>query len=124
LFTGTNIKTGYGGITKVPNDEVVIFVSSLHRLDELDRSFVFSDRHAYLVNADFYSDVSDFDRIDWRILQNRDFCRDPDDPEKMEHCLGAAGAIEAVATVVALNRGIIPQTLNFRGSDPECDLDY
>jgi 3-oxoacyl-[acyl-carrier-protein] synthase II len=40
------------------------------------------------------------------------------------HCLGAAGAIEAVATVVALNRGIIPQTLNFRGSDPECDLDY
>ncbi len=40
------------------------------------------------------------------------------------HCLGAAGAIEAVATVVALNRGIIPQTLNFRGHDPECDLDY
>lgn len=40
------------------------------------------------------------------------------------HCLGAAGAIEAVATVIALNRQIIPQTLNYRGSDPECDLDY
>lgn len=40
------------------------------------------------------------------------------------HCLGAAGAIEIVATVMALNRGIIPQTLNFRGKDPECDLDY
>jgi 3-oxoacyl-[acyl-carrier-protein] synthase II len=40
------------------------------------------------------------------------------------HCLGAAGAIEAVATVIALNRGILPQTLNFRGQDPECDLDY
>ena len=40
------------------------------------------------------------------------------------HCLGAAGAIEALATVIALNRQIIPQTLNFRGSDPECDLDY
>lgn len=40
------------------------------------------------------------------------------------HCLGAAGAIEAVATVIALNRHIIPQTLNFRGSDPECDLEY
>jgi len=40
------------------------------------------------------------------------------------HCLGSAGAIEAVATVVALNAGIIPQTLNFRGADPECDLDY
>jgi len=40
------------------------------------------------------------------------------------HCLGAAGAIEAVATVLALNAGIIPQTLHFRGVDPECDLDY
>jgi len=40
------------------------------------------------------------------------------------HCLGAAGAIEAVATVIALNRRIIPQTLNFRGRDPECDLEY
>ena len=40
------------------------------------------------------------------------------------HCLGAAGAIEALATVVALNEGVIPQTLNFRGADPECDLDY
>lgn len=40
------------------------------------------------------------------------------------HCLGAAGAIEAVATVIALNRKIIPQTLNYRGRDPECDLEY
>jgi 3-oxoacyl-[acyl-carrier-protein] synthase II len=40
------------------------------------------------------------------------------------HCLGAAGAIEAVATVIALNRKMIPQTLNFRGSDPECELEY
>lgn len=40
------------------------------------------------------------------------------------HCLGSAGAIEAVATVVALNEGIIPQTLNFRGADPECDISY
>lgn len=40
------------------------------------------------------------------------------------HCLGAAGAIEALATIIALNENIIPQTLNFRGRDPECDLDY
>jgi len=40
------------------------------------------------------------------------------------HCLGSAGAIEAVATLIALNRHIIPQTLNFRGNDPECTLDY
>jgi 3-oxoacyl-[acyl-carrier-protein] synthase II len=40
------------------------------------------------------------------------------------HCLGSAGAVEALATIVALNGGFIPQTLNFRGADPECDLDY
>jgi 3-oxoacyl-[acyl-carrier-protein] synthase II len=40
------------------------------------------------------------------------------------HCLGAAGSVEAMATIIALKEGIIPQTLNFRGSDPECDLDY
>lgn len=40
------------------------------------------------------------------------------------HCLGAAGAIEALATVIGLSDGFIPQTLNFRGADPECDLDY
>jgi 3-oxoacyl-[acyl-carrier-protein] synthase II len=40
------------------------------------------------------------------------------------HCLGAAGAIEAMATIVALNDGVVPQTLNFRGADPECDLEY
>jgi 3-oxoacyl-[acyl-carrier-protein] synthase II len=40
------------------------------------------------------------------------------------HCLGAAGAIEIVATLLALNEGFIPQTLNYRGRDPECDLDY
>lgn len=40
------------------------------------------------------------------------------------HCLGAAGAIEALATLIALKAGFIPQTLNFRGKDPECDLDY
>ena len=40
------------------------------------------------------------------------------------HCLGAAGAVEAVATLLALNAGVIPQTLHFRGVDPACDLDY
>lgn len=40
------------------------------------------------------------------------------------HCLGAAGAIEAVATIIALNQQFIPQTLNFRSRDPECPLDY
>jgi len=39
------------------------------------------------------------------------------------HALGAAGAIEAVATVLALKHGILPPTANFTTPDPECDID-
>ena len=40
------------------------------------------------------------------------------------HMLGAAGAIEAIASVLALTRGIIPPTINLDEPDPELDLDY
>jgi 3-oxoacyl-(acyl-carrier-protein) synthase len=40
------------------------------------------------------------------------------------HALGAAGALEAVATVLALQHGRIPPTANYEEPDPECDLDY
>jgi 3-oxoacyl-[acyl-carrier-protein] synthase II len=40
------------------------------------------------------------------------------------HLLGAAGAVEAVATVQVLSTGLIPPTLGYAEPDPECDLDY
>ncbi len=40
------------------------------------------------------------------------------------HCLGAAGAIEAVATVLTMVNSLIPPTINLTDPDPECDLDY
>ncbi len=40
------------------------------------------------------------------------------------HLIGAAGAVEAIATVLAIERGIVPPTINYRTPDPECDLDY
>lgn len=40
------------------------------------------------------------------------------------HCLGAAGAIEAVATVLTIVHSLIPPTINLTDPDPECDLDY
>lgn len=40
------------------------------------------------------------------------------------HALGAAGALEAVATILALHHGELPPTANYNERDPECDLDY
>ncbi|WP_077368642.1 beta-ketoacyl-ACP synthase II [Anaerosalibacter sp. Marseille-P3206] len=40
------------------------------------------------------------------------------------HLLGAAGGIEAIASVLAIENGIIPPTINYETPDPECDLDY
>jgi 3-oxoacyl-[acyl-carrier-protein] synthase II len=40
------------------------------------------------------------------------------------HLLGAAGAVEAIATLLTINRGVIHPTINYEHPDPECDLDY
>lgn len=40
------------------------------------------------------------------------------------HMMGASGAIELLATLMAIERGIVPPTANYRQPDPECDLDY
>lgn len=79
-----NIKTGHNGITRRPNEDIVILVSSLHRLKSLKLPFVFSDRHAFLKTASFSADIADLDRIDWKILQERDFKRDINDLQKMD----------------------------------------
>lgn len=40
------------------------------------------------------------------------------------HLLGAAGGVEAIASVMAIQEGIIPPTINYENPDPRCDLDY
>ncbi len=42
----------------------------------------------------------------------------------MGHTFGAAGAIEAILSILALRNGVLPPTINYRNPDPECDLDY
>ncbi len=40
------------------------------------------------------------------------------------HCLGAAGAVEAIFTILAVQNGLLPPTINYETPDPLCDLDY
>jgi 3-oxoacyl-[acyl-carrier-protein] synthase II len=40
------------------------------------------------------------------------------------HCLGAAGAVEAAVTVLAVRDDVVPPTINYEAADPACDLDY
>ncbi len=79
-----NIHTGRGGVSRVANVDIVILVSSLHRVVELGLPYVFTDRHAYTETANYYNDLTDLKSIDWPLLQQRNFQRDPNDPEKVE----------------------------------------
>lgn len=79
-----NISTGWGGITQRDNDDIVILVSSLNRLIELNYPFVFTDSHAYYMWSSYYSGIEHLDKVDWPLIQARDFKRDPDDPGKFE----------------------------------------
>ncbi|MGE3344317.1 MAG: DUF4433 domain-containing protein [Vicinamibacterales bacterium] len=78
-----NIKTGWRGIVMRPMSEIVIVVSSLPTLEKHGVSFLFSDRHANLVNANFFASRDDLVRLDWTIWSARDFRRDPNDPDKV-----------------------------------------
>lgn len=77
IHTGTNVM-------KVPNDEILILVSSLHKMVEQNVPFVFTDQHAYPPMARYYADLTDLHRIPWTQLNRRDFKSDPDDPAKKE----------------------------------------
>ncbi len=79
-----NIYTGRGGVARVANPDIVILVSSLHRVVELGLPLVFTDGHAYPLTANYYNDLKHLTAIDWTLLQSRNFQRDPDDPAKVE----------------------------------------
>ena len=79
-----NIRTGYGGVHQIPNDDIVILVSSLYVLSQKDIQFIYTNQHAYPPFAEYFSDLSDLNNVDWPLLQSRNFKHDPDDPGKKE----------------------------------------
>lgn len=79
-----NIYTGRGGVSAVANEDIVILVSSLRKVAKMGLPYAFTDRHAYTVTANYYNDLEHLNAIDWPLLQQRNFQRDPNDPEKVE----------------------------------------
>jgi hypothetical protein len=78
-----NIHTGRN-VRQVPNEEIVILVSSLRKVAEMGIPFVFTDQHAYPLMANYFTAQNDLDKVDWSLLNRRDFKHDPDDPGKKE----------------------------------------
>lgn len=79
-----NILTGYNGIKQRSRDDIVIFATSLKKLKQDGKPFVYTDRHAYLNAAQFFSDIAKADCLPWSDLRNCDFRRDPERPDKVE----------------------------------------
>ena len=80
-----NISTGYGGIRRRTNAEIVVLVSSLDALRANGVPYVYTDRHAYLRTASFFDDPARLGEVvDFDLLQRCDFKRDPERPDKME----------------------------------------
>lgn len=79
-----NIHTGRGGVRQMDNNDIVILVSKLHKAAELGLPFLFTDCHAYPPTANYYNSLDDLSAIDWPMLQQRNFQRDPFDPKKVE----------------------------------------
>jgi len=78
-----NIKTGHG-VRRQANDDIIILVTSLYKISELGLPYVFTNQHAYPDIAKYYNNLSKLSKIDWPLLQSRDFKHDPDDPGKKE----------------------------------------
>ncbi|MFD0937305.1 type II toxin-antitoxin system toxin DNA ADP-ribosyl transferase DarT [Methylobacterium trifolii] len=79
-----NIKTGWNGITRRNNEEILIFVSTLYHALDCGLDAVFTDRHAYLAAATFHCDLGRLDRIDWDLLRSKNFKKDAQNPERVE----------------------------------------
>jgi hypothetical protein len=77
-----HIRTGHGGIPRRENREIVMFVSSVHHLRGHGVPFIFTNQHAYAVDTEFFSGVDALNRIDWSLLQSRNFKTDDADPGK------------------------------------------
>ena len=122
-----NIRTGWNNVTRRSPRELVFLVASLRALAGHRIPFVFSDRHAFLKFATFSTSVDDLDGLGWGYWQQRDFSRDPENPEKFEryqaealvHRHLPAERIDAIACSDESEQEYVAQMVHSHGHDIE-----
>jgi hypothetical protein len=91
-----HIRTGRSGIVRRPMAEIVILVSSLPTFAAAGIPFVFTDQHASLVTASFFTSLADLPRLDWPLWQTHDVQRDLRDPDRLARHMAEALAYRHV----------------------------
>lgn len=79
-----NITTGYRGTPMTPSEEIAVLVVKVAALADERLPFLVTDRHAYLATAEFHGGLRGLERLDWPLLQSRDFQRSDEDPGKFD----------------------------------------
>ena len=77
-----HIKTGRNGILRRPISEIVILVSSLPAFAAAGIPFAFTDQHASLLTASFFTTLADLPRLDWALWQTHGVESDLRDPDR------------------------------------------
>jgi len=98
------IKTGWN-VTQRNNSEIVVVVTSLRTLAKHGVPFLFTDRHASVIGSRFTHNLEHLDRIDWGILQQKDFKRDNEDLGKSDRYQAEALAYGRVPVDALLGMG-------------------
>jgi hypothetical protein len=93
-----NINTGYNGVTKRANADIVIVGARLRALRDGGASAVFTDGHAYMTQTHYYDDLARLDEIDWAILRSRNFAKSDDDPDRSRRYQAEALVYQHVPT--------------------------
>ncbi len=79
-----NIRTGFRGIKRRANSEIVFLQSSVERVAEAGPQFLFTNGHAYMQTTKYFANITSLKYIDWPLLQSRDFRHDPNDLGKSD----------------------------------------
>lgn len=117
------IVTGHDGVRRQSRHDIAILVSTLRKLEESGTRTIFTNGHALMKESGYFDNPAELGRIDWDILNRRDFEKDPEDPGKLSryqaealaHRLVPVDALSGIACYDDNGRQRIEAQLRARG---------